>query len=199
VLQRSGSIAARRASGCTIRHQNRRVARQIAPLARGTTVALDRDVDRLRTEPSLVAPLPRPARVTTPIALPSMRELSSIARNLATAGSLVSAVLQLQHDICKLLRVTDALCLVIDWPHRTVWSTTGQLGGQISELVTDIAGSGKREMLGSTLMQPIGPSPARAVLGLRRPPGSTFDLTEQAMIATLASGIAPSLDRLIAA
>lgn len=128
-----------------------------------------------------------------------MRELSAIARSLATASSLSAAVVELQRDICKLLRVTDALCLLIDWPRRTVWSTTGKLGDRISALVTDVAGRGKREVLGSTLIQPIGPSPARAVLGLRRPSGSTFELTEQAMIATLASGIAPSLDRLITA
>lgn len=128
-----------------------------------------------------------------------MRELAEIARSLATASSLSAAVLDLQRDICKLLRVNEALCLFIDWPRRTVWSTAGRLGERISELVTDVAGRGKREVLGNTLIQPIGASPARAVLGLRRPSGSTFDLTEQAMIATLATGIAPSIERLITA
>ncbi|MBA2539188.1 MAG: hypothetical protein H0V17_06095 [Deltaproteobacteria bacterium] len=141
---------------------------------------------------------PRPPRqVATPSAMPSMRELSALATNLAMAQTFAAGANQLQRDLCKLLHVTDALCLWIDWPRRTVWNATGQVSGQLSELVTDVAGCGKRETLGSTLLQPIGPRPARAVLALRRPSGSTFDVSELAMIATLAAGIAPALDRLM--
>lgn len=156
-------------------------------------------MDRLSTSPCLVAPLPRPARVhATPLATPSISELSKIATNLATARTLAGAVIQLQRDICKLLHVTDALCLFIDWPRRSVWSTTGQLGERVSALVTDVAGSGKREIMGNAIMQPVGAVPARIVLGLRRPSGASFEPTELAMISTLAQGIAPALDRLIA-
>jgi hypothetical protein len=142
---------------------------------------------------------PRPPRqVATPIAMPSMRELSGIVKTLTSARSLTRAVLTLQNDLCRLLRVTDALVLWIDWPRRTVWSVDGQMCGQLAELVTDVAGGGKPETMGSTLLQPIGLRPARAIVALRRPSGSIFDVTERAMITTLAAGIAPALDRLIA-
>jgi hypothetical protein len=142
---------------------------------------------------------PRPPRqVAAPIAMPSMRELSGIVKNLTSARSLTRAVLHLQSDLCQHLRATDALVLWIDWARRTVWSTDGQMFGQLAELVTEVAGGGRPETMGSTLLQPIGPRPARAVVALRRPSGSTFDATELAMIGTLASGIAPALDRLIA-
>ena len=98
-----------------------------------------------------------------------MRDLSMIARNIATASSLGSGVVQLQRDICKLLHVTDALCIWIDWPRRTAWSVTGKLGVQVQELVLDVAGSNRHKLINNTLVEPIGPCPARAALALRRP------------------------------
>jgi hypothetical protein len=127
-----------------------------------------------------------------------MRELSGMITNLATARSLAAGVVQLQRDVCKLLRVTDALVVWIDWPRRAAWSVTGRLGDQVQELVTTVAGSGRRSIVGSTLVEPLGRAPARAVLALRRSSGSTFGATDVAMIGTLAASIAPALERLIA-
>ena len=139
------------------------------------------------------------ARTTaTPLALPSMGELSSTLRRLQSASSLEGAVVELQRDVCRLMHVTDALIVWIDWPRRAAWSVTGKLGEQVQALVTDVAGSGRRSIVGSTLVEPLGRAPARSVLALRRSSGSTFGATELAVIGALAGGIAPVVDRLIA-
>ncbi len=149
------------------------------------------------SEPSL--PLRRPARtLATPVGLPSMRELSRVVTNLAAATSLTAGVTQLQHDLATLLHLSEARCLWIDWGRRAVWSTSGLIGEQTCDLVLDVAASGKRELLASTMLQPAGARPARVVFVLRRPSGACFDLTELAMISTLAFGLSGSLDRLIA-
>ena len=127
-----------------------------------------------------------------------MRELSRLATNLAAASSLTYGLLELQYDLETLLHLTDARVLWIDWARRAVWSTTGLISEQTSDLVLDVAGSGKRELYANTLVQPAGARPARAVLVLRRPPGAMFDVAELAMISTLAFGLSGSLDRLIA-
>ncbi len=151
------------------------------------------------SQPSLsIPPLFRP-RVTTPVTIPSMHELAATATNLGNAPTLVAGVWQLQRDLRRLLQLTDVLCAWIDWPRREVQTASGRLGTQLAELVTDVAGSGHRELLGNTLIEPVGRSPARAVLAFRRTSGSTFSGSEVAMISTITTGIAPTLDRLIAA
>lgn len=127
-----------------------------------------------------------------------MRDLARVATNLAGATSLADAVRGLQRDLSTVLHLTDARCLWIDWPRRAVWSTVGPIGDRAGELVTDVAASGKRELVDCTLMQPVGTRPARAVFALRRAAGRTFQPFELAMIATLAFEFAPTLDRLIA-
>jgi hypothetical protein len=136
--------------------------------------------------------------VATPVALPSMRALSAIMTNLASASSLTDAVVQLQRDVCKQLHLSDALVVWIDWPRRAAWSVTGRLGEQVQELVTGVAGTGRRSVVGSAVVEPLGLAPSRAVLALRRSSGSTFGATELAVISAIASCIAPPLDRLIA-
>lgn len=128
-----------------------------------------------------------------------MHDLARVASNLARAVSLADAVCNLQRDLASVLQLTDARCLWIDWPHRAVWSAVGPVGQRAGELVTEVAASGKRELVDNTLMQPVGTRPARAVFALRRPVGQTFRPFELAMIATLAFEFAPALDRLIAA
>jgi len=156
--------------------------------------------------PPLPLPLPLPpplpvARagvMSTPLAMPSMHDLATIARNLAAESSLLAAVVRLQRDVGRLLRVTDTLCVWLDWPRRIAWTLSGRLGVQVHELVMQVAGSGHRTIVGSALVEPIGPAPTRSVLALRKPPGMTFGRDELAMIGALAAGIAPALDRLIA-
>lgn len=155
---------------------------QLGPAGHGTPVALSGGVESLA--------------VTEP--LPSMQDLARVATNLARASSLTDAVRGLQRDLAAVLGLTDARCLWIDWPRRAVWSAVGPVGERAGELVTDVAASGKRELVDNTLMQPVGTRPARAVFALRRGPGRTFQPFELAMISTLAFEFAPALDRLIA-
>lgn len=131
--------------------------------------------------------------------LPAMQDLTKIARRLALEPTLADAVTRLQHEACRLLDVTDALCVWLDWPRGTATTLTGAVSDQIHELVRGVAGSGRRSIIGSTLIEPLGPPPARAVLALRRPSASTFLPAELAMISAFAAGIAPTIDRLIAA
>jgi hypothetical protein len=142
-------------------------------------------------------PMPRLA-MGTPLGMPSMHELANVAKHVANASSLVAAAAQLQRDACKLLRVTNAACIWIDWPRRTASTLEGRLGEQLEELVLEVAGCGRRSLIGSSLVEPLGPPPTRAVLALRKPTGTTFDSSELTLIRTLAAGIAPALDRLIA-
>lgn len=149
--------------------------------------------------PPPVLPLPaaRPGVMGTPFSIPSMHDLATIARNLAAESSLYWAVAGLQRDVCRLLRLTDTLCVWIDWPRQIARTITGRLGAQVHDLVTQVAGSGHRDIVGSALIEPVGPAPARSVLALRKPPGTTFGRDELVMIGALAAGIAPALDRLI--
>jgi hypothetical protein len=142
---------------------------------------------------------PRRPRVTTgPVALPNMQDLAAAVRALADEASLEAAVDRLQRDARRLLGVTDALCVWIDWPRRIARTLTGRASAHVEDIVIETAGSGRRATLGSSILEPIGPTPARAVLALRKPSGVAFAANELAMIATLAAGIAPALDRLIA-
>jgi hypothetical protein len=109
-------------------------------------------------------PLPRVA-VGTPLGMPSMHELATVAKNLASASSLAAAAAQLQRDACKLLRVTNAACIWIDWPRRIASTIDGRLGEQLEELVIEVAGCGRRSLLGSALVEPLGPPGTHARLG----------------------------------
>lgn len=143
-----------------------------------------------------------PARrgvMATPLAMPTMHDLATIVRNLASARSLHAGVVQLQREICKLLRVSDALCAWIDWPRRIAWTISGKLGDQVQDLVMEAGGSGRRVFLGGAVIEPLGRPPTHSVIALRKPSGISFSSSELTMIATLGAGIAPVLARLIAA
>jgi hypothetical protein len=130
--------------------------------------------------------------------MPSMHELATIARNLASATSLLPGVLTLQRDVGKLLRASDVLCIWIDWPRGIAYCSSGRVSPQVHELVTQVAGSGRRSHVGGALVEPLGAAPARAVLALRRPSGAIFTSHELTILHTLAAGLAPVLDRLLA-
>ncbi|HEU0037514.1 MAG TPA: hypothetical protein VFQ53_43180 [Kofleriaceae bacterium] len=168
----------------------------------------DRELPRVRVHPVTAGELMRmsvpalrvakPGVLATPMAMPSMHDLAKLARDLTNESSLWSAVRWLQRELCRVLRVSDALCVWIDWPRDAAWTLTGKVGPQVHDLVTQVAGRGRREVLGSTLVEPLGPPPSRAVLALRKSPGVTFGETELVMISALGAGIAPTLDKLIA-
>lgn len=127
----------------------------------------------------------------------AMQDLTQIVRTLAEATALRPAVERLQQDMTRILRVRDALCFWIDWPHRIAWTLGGRMHHGVEEQVIESAGSGKRTMLAGAVLAPIGPRPARAVLALRKASGMTFTPSELTVIHTLAQTIAAPLDRLI--
>ncbi len=129
----------------------------------------------------------------------AMQELTALATALATETSLHAAIVRLQRDASRILKVRDALALWIDWPHRIAWTVHGRVSHDLEETVLDTAGSGKRTALAGAVIEPLGPAPARAVLALRKPSGVAFTPSELIVIGTLATSIAPALDRLVRA
>lgn len=154
-------------------------------------------VGRRQRVSSPTLPHRRP-RHATPRAMPSIHDLAMLARNLGASGSLQGALAQLQRDLERLFELAEVACLWLDWPNGAVLWLGGQLGEPLQTLVSNVAGSGRRVLVGSMLLEPVGPPPARVVLALRKPSGRAFTATERTVIATLAAGIAPALDRLIA-
>jgi hypothetical protein len=127
----------------------------------------------------------------------AMQDLTQIATTLAQETTLKAAVERLQKDACRILRLRDALCFWIDWPHRIAWTSSGRVSHELEETVIEAAGSGKRSSLAGAVIEPVGPTPARAVLALRKPSGLAFSPSELIVIQTLATSIAPALDKLI--
>lgn len=126
-----------------------------------------------------------------------MQDLTAVAVALAGEQSLRAGVERLQREACRVLKARDALCFWIDWPHRIGWTLGGRVNHELEEAVIEAAGSGKRGLLAGAVIEPVGPTPARAVLALRKPQGIAFSPHELTVISTLASSIAPALDRLI--
>lgn len=138
----------------------------------------------------------RPGVLATGI--PSMTSLTALARAIATEISFERAAQRLQQEACRITRASEALCVMFDWPRRIAYTLQGTItNDSVKELVADVAGSGRRSLIGNALLEPLGPAPSRVVLALRKPPGGTFSTQEIAMISTLALGLATSFDRLV--
>jgi hypothetical protein len=130
--------------------------------------------------------------------IPSMTDLTELARAIASEQSFEHAALRLQNEARRLVRVSEVLCVAFDWPRRAAWTLAGPIANvQVKELIAEVAGSGHRSIINSALLEPIGPAPSRAVLALRKPTGATFSVQEIAMVSTLALGLASSIDRLL--
>jgi hypothetical protein len=129
----------------------------------------------------------------------AMQDLTAIASGLAREQSLRAGVERLQKEACRILKARDVLCFWVDWPHRIAWTLGGRVNHDLEEAVIEAAGSGKRGVIAGAIIEPVGPTPARAVLALRKPQGIAFSPHEQIVISTLATSIAPALDRLIRA
>jgi hypothetical protein len=152
--------------------------------------------------PVLPLPRPRPGVLASPLApppLPSMHELTAISVAIAAEVTFDAAALRFQREARRLTRSTEALCVGFDWPRRIAWTVHGRIANEaVKELVAQVAGSGRWSLLGNALLLPIGAVPARVVLALRRPSGSSFQLAEAAMVSALCGGVAPTFERLIA-
>lgn len=127
----------------------------------------------------------------------AMQYLTALASALAGEASLHAGAARVQGDACRIFHLRDALLLWIDWPHRMAWTIDGRVNHELEEAAIDVAGSGKRAFLAGAVIEPLGPAPTRAVLALRKPSGLAFAPSELTVIGTLATSIAPAIDRLI--
>ena len=140
---------------------------------------------------------PRPAVAAPP--LPSMHDLAAVSRAIAIEPTFDAAARRLQREACQLTRSTEALCVVFDWPRRTARTVQGPITNEaVRDLIAQVAGSGRWSLLGNALIVPIGTTPARLVLALRRPSGATYQLAEAGLVSALCGGIAPTFERLLA-
>jgi hypothetical protein len=129
--------------------------------------------------------------------LPSMHDLTAVSRAIAAEITFAGAARRLEDEAKRLTRSAEALCVAFDWARRRAWSATGPIENTaVIELVAQVAGSGKWSMFGNALIVPIGQTPARAVLALRRP--GTYQLAEAGLVSALAGGVAPTFERLLA-
>jgi len=182
----------------------------------GTPIALDRSVaataiKRLRpdavtaveliwTVPPPVLPLApaRPGVLATPLtSKPSLHELAAIARAIGAEVTFRDAALRLERELCRLTRCGEGLCVAFDWPRRVAWTAHGAVADQVTELVAQVAGSGRCALIGNAVIAPIGPAPARAVIALRR--ATAFRPPEIELVAGLARGVAATFERLLSA
>lgn len=156
-------------------------------------------VELIWTVPPPVLPLApaRPGILASPLSsLPSMQELTDIARAISAETTFRAAALRLQREVSRLTRSAEAICVAFDWPRRVAWTADGLVASnQVKELVAQVAGSGRRALIGNALVAPIGVAPARAVIALRR--ATPYRSPEIELVAGLASGVAPVFGRLL--
>ena len=125
-----------------------------------------------------------------------MQELTAIARAIAAEGTFRDAACRLQRELSRLTRSAEVMCVAFDWPRRIAWSANGIVTSEeVMELVAQVAGSGRRALIGNALVAPIGPAPARAVVALRR--ATPYRSPEIELVAGLASGVASAFERLL--
>jgi hypothetical protein len=140
-----------------------------------------------RAQGSALAPLSQtPARE---------REVFQLARRIALQADLPAAMRVLHHGLSRLADSPDVMCVFFDTALHSAWAVPDRgapcvLDAQVHQLVTWVARSGQRVVLGHALVEPIGPAPARAVLLLRRPPTSAmYGELEIATVAAIAAAL----------
>jgi hypothetical protein len=128
-----------------------------------------------------------------------MLALSAAMRAVAAEPELHPAVAALEREACRLTRAREATVIAIG---RTgaIWTRDGSvISDEVHALVTRVADSGQRAVLGPALFEPIGGPPARAVLAVRRRAYQRFERDDIALISALAGGVAATLHRLLGA
>jgi hypothetical protein len=156
-------------------------------------------VELIWTVPPPVMPLApaRPGVLATPFAA-SMQELTDIARAISAETTFHAAAIRIQRELCRLTRSAEGLCVAFDWVRRRASTAEGTVvSEQVVELVAQVAGSGRRTLIGNALLVPIGPAPARAVIALRRT--TPFRPPDIELVAGLANGVAGAFQRLLSA
>jgi hypothetical protein len=127
-----------------------------------------------------------------------MLALSAATRAVVAEPQLRPAVAALQREVCRLTGASDATVIALDRTRGTLWTRDDSaMSDEIHRLVTHVAATGQRAVLGRALLEPIGRPPACAVLVLRRRAGEPFAADDMALVGALISGVAAPLSRLI--
>ncbi|HEX7840032.1 MAG TPA: hypothetical protein VF469_21295, partial [Kofleriaceae bacterium] len=123
------------------------------------------------------------------------REVFELVRRVALQADLPAAMRVLHHGLARLTDSSDAMCVFFDAALCSAWAlpdgkTPCAIDDQVQQLVAQVAGTGRRAVLGRALVEPVGPAPARAVLVLRRPPtGAAYGDLDIATVAAIAAAV----------
>ncbi len=126
-----------------------------------------------------------------------MLELSAISRAIGDEVDLAAAVRALEREACRLLEAADATVVMFDWARRSARTMQHRVSSQLEDLVAEVAGTGNKVAVQHVLVMPIGRAPARAVLVVRRHPGTPFEREDVTLASALLGSVAASLDRLM--
>lgn len=138
--------------------------------------------------------------------LPSMLELSAATRAVAAEPLLRPALAALQREARALTRSIDAAVVVFDPSARPSGGGSDRVARTIDgpitstafrDIVTRVAHRGRAEVFDHALVQPVGATPACAVIALWRPAGAPFEPYDVALVAALAGSVAATLQRLL--
>jgi hypothetical protein len=137
-------------------------------------------------------------RVAPSSPLRSMLALSAATRAVVAEPQLRSAVEALQREACRLTGAWEATVIALDRTRGTLWTRDDSaMSDEVHRLVTHVAATGQRAVIGHALLEPIGGPPACAVLTLRRRAGERFAADDLALLGALVGGVAATLHRLI--
>jgi hypothetical protein len=164
----------------------------------GTAIAALQPVDARRSDPPLAASAPRARPSANPVR--SMLALSAAVRAVASEPGLESAVAALQREACRLTEACEATVIALDRARGEFWTLDdSMISDEVAALVERVADSGKREVFGHALIEPIGGPAGWAVLVLRRRAHHRFDANDIALVAALIGAVSATLDRLLQA
>ena len=132
------------------------------------------------------------------------REVFQLARRIALQADLPAAMRVLHHGLSRLTDSSDVMCVFFDVALWSAWVLPDGRAGrglddQVQQLVAQVAGSGRRAVLGHALIEPVGPAPARAVFLVRRPPTSmVYGQLEIATLAAIAAALCGLIGHFVA-
>ena len=127
------------------------------------------------------------------VATSNEREPRSISDVLDELDTLDSAIELIQRQACRITRSAEALCIVLDWARGAAWTLHGDVEGPLRDLAQEVASTGRRQVIGTTVFEPVGALPARAVLLVRRH-ATRFSPDELAALRAVASGADEELE-----
>jgi biotin carboxyl carrier protein len=171
--------------------------------------SLARGSDRALSQAPAPHPTPVLAEGSAPASLglapPLEREVFQLARRIAMQADLPAAMRVLYHGLSQLTGSPDAMCVFFDPALCATWAVPDgnaprALDDRVQQLVAEVAGSGRRAVLGHALIEPVGPAPARAVLVIRRPPAAeAYGSSEIATVAAIAAAVVGLVGHFVAA